>query len=60
MDFKDLNRASLKNDFSFPHIYVLVDNVVCSSIYSFIDGFSGYNEIKMASEDKEKTTFIML
>jgi len=60
VDFKDLNKASPKDDFPLPHINVLVDNVVCSFIYSFMDGFSGYNLIKMAPEDKEKKTFIML
>ena len=28
-------------------------------MYSFIDGFSGYNKIRMTEEEKEKTTFIM-
>jgi hypothetical protein len=25
-----------------------------------MNGFSGYNQIKMANEDKEKTTFVTL
>jgi len=37
---------------------MLVDNAAKKSIYSFIDGFSSYNQIKIANEDKEKTTFI--
>jgi hypothetical protein len=48
----------LEDDFLLPHIDVLVDNVERSSMYSFMDGFSGYNQIKMTNEDKEKTTFI--
>jgi len=58
VDFRDLNRASLKDNFPLPHIDMLVDNTARSSIYSFMDGFSGYNQIKMAQEDKEKTTFV--
>ena len=58
VDFRDLNKASPKDDFPLPHIDVLVDNAAKSSTYSFMDGFSGYNQIKMAEEDKEKTTFI--
>lgn len=27
-------------------------------MYSFVDGFSGYNQVLMALEDKEKTAFI--
>jgi hypothetical protein len=37
---------------------MLVDNAARSSIYSFMEGFSGYNQIKMAQEDKEKTIFV--
>jgi hypothetical protein len=58
VDFRDLNRVSLEDDFSLPHIDMLVDNAVKKSIYSFMDGFSSYNQIKIANEDKEKTTFI--
>ncbi len=28
-------------------------------MYSFMDGYNGYNQVKMAIEDKEKTTFIL-
>lgn len=58
VDYCDLNRASLKYDFSLPHIDVLVDNTTQHSVFSFMDGFSGYNQIKMAPTDMEKTTFI--
>jgi hypothetical protein len=27
-------------------------------MYSFMDGYSGYNQVKMAKKDKEKTAFI--
>lgn len=58
VDYRDLNKASQKYDFPLPHIDALVDNIVQFSVFSFIDGFSGYNQIKMALEDMEKTTFI--
>jgi hypothetical protein len=48
VDYRDLNRASPKDDFPLPHINVLVDNTAQSSVFSFMDGFSGYNQIKMA------------
>jgi len=60
MDFQNLNRVNLKDDFPLPHINVLANNVARSSTYSFMDGFSGYNEIKMALENKAKTTFVTL
>jgi ribonuclease HI len=35
-----------------------MDNAAKSSTYSFMDGFSGYNQIKMVEQDKKKTTFV--
>ncbi|XP_014499251.2 uncharacterized protein LOC106760315 [Vigna radiata var. radiata] len=60
VDYRDLNRASPKDNFPLPHIDTLVDNTAKFSLFSFMDGFSGYNQIKMAPEDMEKTTFITL
>ena len=60
MDYQDLNRASPKDNFPLPHIDVIVDNMTSFALFSFMDGFSGYNQIKMAPEDMEKTTFITL
>ena len=58
VDFLDLNKASLKDDFPLPHIDVLVDNTTSHALLSIMDGFSGYNQIKMAPKDMEKTSFI--
>ncbi|RVW88856.1 Transposon Ty3-G Gag-Pol polyprotein [Vitis vinifera] len=58
VDFRDLNKASPKDDFPLPHIDLLVDGTAGHSMLSFMDGFSGYNQILMALEDMEKTTFI--
>ncbi|RDY01967.1 hypothetical protein CR513_14630, partial [Mucuna pruriens] len=60
VDYRDLNRASPKDNFPLPHIDLLVDNTTEYSCYSFIDGFSIYNQIRMAPKDKEKTTFITI
>ena len=57
VDFRYLNKACHKNDFPLPHIDVLVDNTTRSSFMSFMDGFLGYNQIKMAPKDMIKTTF---
>ena len=58
VDYRGLNWASPKDDFPLPHIDVLVDNTMQHKIFSFMDGFSGYNQIKMVAEDMEKTTFV--
>ena len=60
VDFRDLNKASPKDDFPLPHIDVLVDNTTGCALLSFMDGFSRYNQIKMALEDMVKTSFITL
>ncbi|XP_077215660.1 uncharacterized protein LOC143850288 [Tasmannia lanceolata] len=54
----DLNKASPKDNFPLPHIDILVDNTAGHALLSFMDGFSGYNQIKMAPEDMIKTAFI--
>uniref|UniRef100_A0A2N9FVS6 Uncharacterized protein n=1 Tax=Fagus sylvatica TaxID=28930 RepID=A0A2N9FVS6_FAGSY len=46
VDYRDLNRASPKDNFPLPHIDTLVDNTATNVVFSFMDGFSGYNQIK--------------
>ena len=48
VDYRDLNKACPKDDFLLPHIDVLVNNVALAAMYSFVDGFSGYNQILMS------------
>ena len=57
VDYRDLNRASPKDNFPLPHINTLIDNTATNMFFSFIDGFLGYNQIKMAKEDKAKIAF---
>ena len=59
IDFHDLNKSSPKDDFPLPHIDMLIDSTVRHSMLSFMDGFCGYNQIMMALEDMEKTSFII-
>ncbi|KAE8694017.1 hypothetical protein F3Y22_tig00110788pilonHSYRG00276 [Hibiscus syriacus] len=54
----EMNRASPKDNFLAT--YTLVDNTAGNSLFSFMDGFSGYNQIKMYPEDMEKTTFVTM
>ena len=48
VNYRDLNKASPKDDLSLPHIDMLVDSTTGHSMLSFMDGFSGYNQIMMA------------
>ena len=58
VDFMDLNKACPKDSFPLPRIYQLVDSKAGHKLLTFMDAFSGYNQIKMAEEDQEKTAFI--
>ena len=60
VDYRDLNRASPKDNFPLPYIDTLVDNTVKHSLFSFMDGFSSYNQIRIALEDMKKTTFLTM
>ena len=53
VNFRDLNKASPKDDFPLPHIDMLVDSTTRHPMLSFMDGFSGYNQILMALEGKD-------
>ena len=58
VDFQDLNNASPKDNFLLPYINILVYNTAGHALLSFMDGFSRYNQIKMAPEYMDKTSFI--
>ena len=58
VDFTDLNKAYPKDSYSLPQIDTLVDSTARHKLLSFIDAFSGYNQIKMSEEDQERTSFV--
>ena len=58
VDFTDLNQACPKDSFPLPRIDQLVDSTVGHKLLTFMDAFFRYNQIQMAEEDQEKTTFI--
>jgi hypothetical protein len=57
VDFKDLNRATSKDEYPMPIADELVNQASGNKIISFLDGNVGYNQIFMAEEDVSKTTF---
>jgi len=58
MDFHDLNKAYPKDNFPAPFINQILDECAGSELFSFMDGFSGYNQIQIKPEDQHKITFI--
>ena len=59
VNFTDLNKACSKDSFPLPKIDQLVDSTAGHKLLTFMDAFSGYNQIRMAKEHLEKTSFIM-
>ena len=58
IDFTDLNKACPKDSFPLPHIDMLVDATARHELLSFMDAYSGYNQILMHPDDQEKTAFV--
>ena len=58
IDFTDVNRACPEDSFRLPQIDLIVDATVGHELLIFMDAFSGYNQISMDPDDKEKTSFI--
>jgi hypothetical protein len=57
VDYRDLNRATPKDEYPMPVAETLINAVVGQKILSFMDGNAGYNQIFMAPEDIHKTAF---
>lgn len=56
-DFQDLNKACPEDDFPLPNIDMIVDLTTRNEMLSLMDGFLGYNQIKIAPEDQHKMAF---
>ena len=57
IDYRKLNTATRKDHFPLPFIDQMLDRLAGHPHFYFLDGYSGYNQIAIASEDQEKTTF---
>eukprot|EP00253_Pinus_taeda_P016099 PITA_16099 len=57
IDFRNLNKAILKDNFPLPTMEQILQSVAGSELMSFLDGFSGYNQILVHPDDRLKTTF---
>jgi len=58
VDFTDLNKVCPKDSYPLPSIDALVDSASGCEMLSFLDPFSGYNQIKMHPRDEGKTAFM--
>ena len=58
VDYRDINKAFPKDNYLTPYIDQIIDDCARNEMYSFMDGFSGYNQINILPTDQPKTTFI--
>jgi hypothetical protein len=58
VDYTSLNKHCPKDPFPLPRNDQIIDSTAGCTRLSFLDAYSGYNQIKLKKEDKEKTAFI--
>ena len=54
IDFTDLKKAYPKDPSPLSHIYAMVDTTEGHELLTFMDAYSGYNQILMRADDQEK------
>jgi hypothetical protein len=59
MDFHDLNKAFPKDNFPTSFIDQIVDECAGCEVFSFMDGFLGYNQIQIKPKDQHKMNFYL-
>jgi len=58
IDYRDVNQACPKDNYPTPFIDQIIDECTGCEIFSFMDGFFGYNKINSRPQDQSKTAFI--
>ncbi|XP_070045731.1 uncharacterized protein [Nicotiana tomentosiformis] len=57
MYYRKLNKVTRKDHFPLAFLDQMLDRLSGRDYYCFLDGYFGYNQILIAHEDQEKTTF---
>src|SRR5271156_1302278 len=57
VDFRKLNIASLKDNYSLPNMEAMLHKVTGCELLSMMDGFSGYNQVLVKESEQYKTAF---
>lgn len=58
IDLKKVNAAICRDHYPLPFSEHVLERVAGKEAYSFLDGYSGYNQISIAEEDQPITSFI--
>ena len=56
IDFHDLNKPCPKDNYPTPFIDQIIDACAGSEVFSFVDGFSGYNQIQIKPNQARRPT----
>ena len=57
VEYRELNKATKKDHFPLPFIDQVLDTLSRKNFFSFLGGFSGYNQIQIAPKHQDKATF---
>lgn len=60
IDYRKLNQTTRKDHFPIPFIDQMLEKLAGQSFFCFLDSYSGYNQLNISLEDKDKTTFTCL
>jgi hypothetical protein len=58
INYTSLNKVCPKDEYSLPHICQIMDSMTSCEILSILNDYSGYHQISLAVDDKEKIVFI--
>ena len=59
VDYGPVNKHCPKDHFPLPRIDQIIESTAGCDLLSFLDAYSGYNQIRMKEEDEEHTSFII-
>ena len=57
MNLKKVNAETVRDNYPLPITDHVLERVAGKRAYSFLDGFSGYNQVSVKKEDQHKTAF---
>jgi hypothetical protein len=60
IDFRNLNKACLKDNYPLPSMDHILQTVTSSEMMATLDGFSSYNQVAVDMKDRHKTAFVTL